>query len=603
MFWRTWNPRTDSRAGAAAPLDSKVVGAELSVQDELDRRLTIELGQRARLGGFTYPVLMGVIAVNTELPREFPALFWSCFALLLGGSVWRTVAARRAMAPGDDFRGARRMVRLTTLVLLGAWSVMLSVGLYHYSHGTLAVMMVFAIAGFTSVGASVFAPDPELSSAYALLHMVPAVLWSWWVKDVYGWMLTAILLAFWFFVWLLNQRSNAHLTGMTEAQILLERNAAELRAARDVAEEASRARSAFLANMSHEIRTPLNGVLGVAELLGEMPLSEEQSELVEMMRKSGVHLRSVVNDILDISKINAGKLRLEKERFRLREALEDVLGPLRLTAKAKGLALNVEIDPALPAAMLGDAVRLRQLVLNLAGNAVKFTETGKVDVRARRIGESQMLVEVEDTGVGIPAEKIGTIFDAFEQADSSTTRRYGGTGLGLAICKRLVDMLGGELGLESSLGKGSRFWFSLPLTGVEAEAEPVKSGGGITGLRVLVAEDNAVNQRVVAALLTKMGASVQLAVNGNEAVEMAKSGEFDIVLMDCQMPVLDGFEATRQIRKLPGATAQVPVVALTANQFDEVRDECFAAGMNAHLRKPILRDELVKVLEGFAGRV
>jgi signal transduction histidine kinase/CheY-like chemotaxis protein len=577
-----------------------VAAADLSIQEELERRLTKELGERARLGGFTYPMLMTVIAANTVLPREHPMAFWATFALLILGAFWRKQASERAIRAVDGFRKARQSVRVSTLATLALWMAALSGGLYAYPHGTLAVMMVFAITGFTSIGASIFAPDTKLSSWYVVLHMIPAILWSWWVRDVYGWMLTAILLAFWFFVWVLNQRSNAHLSGMTEAQIQLERNADELRAARDEAEQASRARSAFLANMSHEIRTPLNGVLGVAELLGEMQLTAEQTELVEMMRKSGVHLRGVVNDILDISKINAGKLRIEEERFHLREALEDVLGPLRLSAKLKGLEFSVRVEQDLPEWVLGDATRIRQVLLNLAGNAIKFTETGGVTVHASILAPQTLRVSVADTGVGIPPEKQSLVFDAFEQADSSTTRRYGGTGLGLAISKRLVEMMGGTLGIESAVGKGTRFWFDIPLVAANAPQFARQGNAQVQGLRVLVAEDNLVNQRVVCAMLEKMGIAVELAHDGQEAVAKVAAERYDAVLMDCQMPVMDGFEATRRIRQLESARGRVPVIALTANQFDEVRDECFAAGMDAHLRKPVLREDLIRVLSAYA---
>ncbi|TKB64137.1 MAG: response regulator [Nitrospira sp.] len=390
-----------------------------------------------------------------------------------------------------------------------------------------------------------------------------------------------------------------------------------LRRAKEAAEESTRAKGIFLATMSHELRTPMNGVLGCTQLLKDTSLTDQQRELIETMHRSADALLTLVNDILDFSKIEAGKMTLEVANVNLRSLICDVTTLTEGLASKKDLTVSVQIDPDVPEEFRGDPIRLRQILFNLVGNAIKFTERGRVTVsvslkQGPTEGSDSVVLQwrIQDTGIGMTPEQQARLFQAYAQADASTTRKFGGTGLGLMICHQLVQLMGGAITVESSIGQGSTFGYTtnlLPAIHRDASASSLGSdqrsvGEQVGSLRVLVADDNEINQVVACKFLQKLGCHVEIARTGREAVEAITRTVYNVVLMDCEMPEMDGYEATREVRRREeGTPSHLPIMALTGHASDEDAQKCHQAGMDKVMTKPltlpILRASLQELLQ------
>jgi signal transduction histidine kinase/HPt (histidine-containing phosphotransfer) domain-containing protein/ActR/RegA family two-component response regulator len=477
---------------------------------------------------------------------------------------------------------------------------------------TLGTLLFAAVMCITAMGVFILVSSFRTSCINFVVMLLPPMI----TTVVYGyadaWIVVSCLLIYGVILAQESWRSNQGWTEMTRLRLESDSVAAERERARLLAVDANLAKTRFLANMSHEIRTPMNGILGMSELLQGTRLDADQSRYVAALATTARSLHELLGDILDLAKIDEGKVSLEQVDFEPVRVLTDIVGVYRELAKAQGTVLEAHFEPAAALHVRGDPMRFRQVVTNLLGNAIKFTASGTITLSIHALGSREkdartwLQVRVRDSGIGIAPEVLPRLFQRFSQADASTSRSYGGSGLGLVICRNLVELMGGSIQAESTLGSGSTFWFELPFQAAAAPPtadvtpSPARGPVAIRKARILVAEDNAVNQEVVRAMLARLGMAVTTVDSGARALEAAQSQPFDLILMDCQMPGMDGFEATRCIRALPQDSNRIPIIALTANSQPEDRLRCLAAGMDDFLTKPIsgtaLSDALLRHL-------
>jgi signal transduction histidine kinase/ActR/RegA family two-component response regulator len=573
---------------------------------ELQRQTDTDLVTRSSPGGFIYLGFVAALCAGTDYYSRRPGLLIAAGGISIVCAVARFLLGRhfKRLYERNPFLWRCAYFLATNLNAL-AWGLFFMATFLLFGAGNWkTLLLLICLTGTAPIAMATLCPNLVVLGSYLCVLTLPVIGATVYLGGAAGY-----TLAFIFSWYLLFALAHARFIHRQYMQYTLEQFA--LAAAKRSAEEASRAKSAFLANMSHELRTPMNAILGMTHLVESRPVDAEQRQYLQVVRNSADALLQQLNELLDFSKIDAGKVELETIPFSIRELVGEIVQSFSSDVKAKRLRLEWQVAEGVPRRLLGDPFRLRQVLINVVGNAVKFTERGEIQVRVSRLDAEAESVSLEfavrDTGIGVAPEKQQAIFEAFEQGDSTTTKKYGGAGLGLAISSKLVELMGGRMWVESRPGEGSTFYWVArfgELAETKAEAAAIEliapASGPRPPLRILAAEDHEISQQIVKSLIELRGHTVVTVSNGKEVLEELDRGRFDLILMDIHMPEVDGLQATAAIRQRPTPDRDIPIVALTAEVAPGLRERYLSLGLTEYLAKPIKPQQLFAVIEHLA---